>query len=93
MAHGSIREFNPRKKSVEDFYECLKFYCVTYSIGPGEGDNLYKALFLTLLGQATFAKLKVLASPISIGEFSMEGILECLTGHFRLKTIKIAERF
>jgi len=94
MAHQSIREFDPRKESLEDFYEHFEFYCVANNIGPGpEGDNHKKALFLTLLGQATFAKLKVLASPTPVGELSMEGILEHLTGHFRPKTIQITERF
>jgi len=46
-----------------------------------------------LLGQATFAKLKVLASPHTGWLISIEGVLERLTGHFHLKTIKIAERF
>ena len=59
----------------------------------GEGDNRKKVLFLTLLGQATFAKLKVLASPTPVGEFSMDSMLEHLTGHFCPKTIEIAERF
>ncbi|XP_065895620.1 uncharacterized protein [Dysidea avara] len=87
------REFDPRKESVEDFYERFEFYCVANNIRPGEGDNCKKALFLTLLGQTTFAKLKVLANPTPVGELSLEGILERLTGHFRPKTIEIAERF
>ena len=93
MAHGSIREFDPRKESVEDFYERFEFYCVANNIRPGEGDNCKKALFLMLLGQTTFAKLKVLANPTPVGELSLEGILERLTGNFRPKMIEIAERF
>jgi len=85
MVYGSIREFDPHKELVEDFYERFEFYCVA-NTRPGG------ALFLTLLGQATFAKLKVLASPTLVGELSIEGILEQLTRHFRHKTFEIAER-
>ena len=91
--HGSIREFDSRKESVEDFYERFEFYCVANNIRPGEVDNRKKALFLTLLGQTTFAKLKVLVSPTPMGELSLEGILERLTRHFRPKAIEIAEQF
>ena len=90
MAHGSIRVFDPWKESVEDFYKHFEFYCVSNNIRPSEGDSRKKAI---LLGQATFAKLKTLASPMPVGELQLEGILECLTGHFRPKTIEIAERF
>jgi len=68
MAHGSIREFDPTKESVEDFYKHFEFYCVANNIRPGKGDNRNKALFLTSLGQTTFAKLKVLASPTIVGQ-------------------------
>ena len=44
-----------------------------------------------LLGQMTFTKLKVLASPMPVGELTMDGILQRLTRHFHPKTIEIAE--
>ena len=59
MAHGNLCEFDPKKESVEDFHES---FCVANGIGD---DNTVKkkVMFITLLGQENFAKLKVLASP------------------------------
>ena len=28
MAHGNLREFDPKKESIEDFHERFGFYCV-----------------------------------------------------------------
>lgn len=36
MAHGNLREFDPKKESIEDFYERFEFYCVANGI---RGDN------------------------------------------------------
>ena len=52
-----------------------------------------KAMFITLLGQETFARLKILASPTTISELSLDAIMQHLTQHFRPTTIEIAERF
>ena len=48
------------KVSVEDFKEHFEFYCQANNVkGEGEHARHKKALFITLLGQETFAKLKV----------------------------------
>ena len=52
-----------------------------------------KALFITLLGQETFAKLKVLTSPTPVADLNLKAIMEYLLGHYRPQTIEIAERF
>ena len=62
MAHGSLREFDPKKESVEDFHERFEFYCVANGIRDDNGTKK-KAMFITLLGQETFAKLIVLSPP------------------------------
>ena len=95
MAHGMLREFDPSKESIEDFRERYDFYCLANNI-RGEGEaavSRKKALFLTLVGQAAFAKLKTLASPRPISELTLDEIMEHLVGHYRLQTIEIAERF
>ena len=62
-----------------------------------EGDeaqqNRKKALFITLVGQATFAKLRDLASPHAIADILLDDIAELLKTHYRPQTMKIAERF
>jgi len=64
MAHGNLCEFDPKKESIEDF---LEYYCVANNVRGDDADKK-KAMFLTLLGQETFAKLKVLASPTPVIE-------------------------
>ena len=94
MAHGVLREFDPSKESIEEFCERYDFYCLVNNIHR-EGEaavNQKKALFLTLVGQGAFAKLKTLASPRTISELTLDEIMEHLIGHYRPQTIKIAER-
>jgi len=59
----------------------------------GDNADKKKAMFLTLLGQETFAKLKVLASQTPVIDLTLDAIMEHLTQHFRPDTIEIAERF
>ena len=84
MAHGSLREFDPTKESIEDFKERFEFYCTANNIrGEGEHARRKRALFITLLGQETFAKLKVLTSPTPVSDFTLDAIMEKLLGHYR----------
>ena len=94
MAHGSLKEFDPKKESIEDFKERFEFYCLANNIkGDGDHARCKKALFITLLGQETFAKLKVLTSPTPVADLTLPAIMEHLLGHYRLQTIEIAEHF
>ena len=89
-----LREFDPLKESIEDFRESFDFYCSANNIcSEGDAASRKQALFLTLLGQSAFAKLKTLASPTSISDLTLDQIMEHLIGHYKPKTIKIAERF
>ena len=92
MAHGNLREFDPKKESVEDFHERFEFYCVANGIREDNAAKK-KAMFITLLGQENFAKLKVLASPTTVNDLSLDAIVQLLSQHFRPATIEIAERF
>ena len=68
MVHGSLREFDPKKKSVEDFHKRFEFYCVANGIWD-DNTAKKKAIFIMLLGQETFTKLKVLAGPTTVNDF------------------------
>ena len=94
-AHGVLREFDPLKESIEDFRNRFEFYCLANNIhGKEEAvQDRKQALFVTLLGQATFAKLKTLASPTTIRDLTLDQIMEYLVGHYKPQTIEIAERF
>ena len=94
MAHVNLREFDLKKESIEDFKECFEFYCLANNVkGEGEYARRKKALFITLLGQEIFAKLKVLTSPTPVADLNLEAIMEHLLGHYRPQTIEIAEHF
>ena len=85
MAHGTLREFDVNKESIDDFRQRFEFYCLANNIRDGDEAqrNRKKALFLTLVGQATFAKLRDLASPREIMDISLDDIMELLKAHYR----------
>jgi len=59
MADGSVKEFDPAKEWVEDFQQCFEFYCLASNIKAYDKAQIArkKALFVTMLGQATFERL------------------------------------
>ena len=95
MAHGTLREFDVNKESIDDFRQRFEFYCLANNIRDGDEAqrNRKKALFLTLVGQATFAKLRDLPSPREITDISLDDIMELLKAHYRPQIVEIAERF
>ena len=92
MMLGSLREVDPNKESVEDFDEHFEFY---YMAKGNHDDNAAKkrAMFITLLGQENFAKLKVLASPTTMNNLTLDATVQLLSQYFCLPTIEIAEWF
>ena len=50
-------------------------------------------MFITLLGQENFAKLKVLASPTTMNNLTLDATVPLLSQYFCLPTMEIAERF
>ena len=95
MAHGTLREFVASKECIEDFHQRFKFCCLANNIKDGDEAqrSRKKALFITLVGQATFAKLRDLASPRDIVDLSLGDIMELLKTHYRPQTVEIAERY
>ena len=81
MAHETLREFDPKKESIEDFVERFEFYRVANGI-RGDNADKKKAHFVTLLGQETFAKLKTLASPTAVSELTLDAIKQHLNNYF-----------
>ena len=60
MAHGNLKELDPVKELIEDFRERFDFYCLANNIHGENADTACrkKVMFIILLGQVTFAKLK-----------------------------------
>ena len=52
MAHGTLREFDANKESIEDFHQRFEFYCLANNVKEGDEAqrNRKKALFITLVG-------------------------------------------
>ena len=50
-------------------------------------------MFIMLLGQETFRKLKVLANSTTVNVLTLNTIVQLLTQHFHLATIEIVELF
>ena len=95
MAHGHIKEFDSTKETVDDFRQRFEFYCAANNIKSDDEAQQArkKALFITMLGQTTFVKLRDLASPTDITTLSLDQVVELLTVHYRPQTIEIAERY
>jgi len=93
MAQGHIKEFDSVKETIEDSRQCFEFYCTANNIkAEDEAQQARKkALFITMLGQATFVKLHDLASPDDITMLTLEQVMALLTVHFRPQTIEKAE--
>lgn len=62
MAYGSLQEFDSSKESIES--SCERYFVANNICNDGTRQK--KTLFLTLLGQATYAKLKNLANLTSV---------------------------
>ena len=92
MAHGQIKEFDATKETIDDFRQHFEFYCAANNIKSDDEAQQVpkKALFITMLGQTTFAKLCDLASPTDITMLSLDRVVEMLTAHYRPQTIEIA---
>ena len=87
------KEFNSTKETIDDFHQRFKFYCAANNIKSNDEAQQArnKALFVTMLGQTTFAKLQDLGSPTDITTLSLDQVVELLTAHYWPQTIKIAE--
>ena len=77
MAYSTLREFDSKKEVIEDFQQRFEFYCLANYIKDGDEAqrNRKKALFIMLVGQATFTKLRDLASPHEITDISLDNII------------------
>ena len=93
MAHGQIKEFDSAKETIEDFRQHFEFYCTANNIKSGDEaqQDRKKALFITMLGQTAFVKLRDLASPNDIATLTLDQVVALLTAHYRPQTIEIAE--
>lgn len=75
----SVARVQPIKRVCGRFLRAFEFYCLANNIrGKGDVAANQKKLFLTLVGQAAFAKLKTRASPRLVSELMLDQIMEHL---------------
>jgi len=76
-----------------NFKQRFEFCCLANNIKADDEVQLArkKAVFITILGQETFAKLRDLANPREITELTLNDIVDVLTAHYHPHTIEIAE--
>ena len=93
MAHGHIKEFDSTKETIDDFRQRFEFYCAANNMRSEDETQQArkKALFITMLWQITFIKLRDLANPTDITTLSLDQVVELLTAHYHPQTIKITE--
>ena len=89
MAHGHIKEFDLAKETI-DFRQRFEFYCTANNIKAEDEAQqaCKKALFVTMLGQTTFVKLRDLACPSDVTTLTPDQVMVLLTAHFKPQTIK-----
>ena len=81
------------KSQLKIFNNAFEFYCLANNIKAEDNAEIArkKAVFVTILGQATFAKLRDLVNPNEIIDLFLVDIVGVLTAHYHPHTIKIAE--
>ena len=89
IAHTHIREFDAAKETIEDFHQRFEFYCQANEMKSEDEAQLArkKALFITMLGQTAFLKLRDLASPSNIPTLTLNQVVEIMTAHYQPQTI------
>ena len=83
--------YDPEIELIEDYRECFDFCCAAHEVHVPRDRR--KVLFLTRIGQATYAKLKTLVILQPLTELSLDVIVKTLATHHRPDTIEIAERY
>ncbi|XP_043224538.1 uncharacterized protein LOC122382800 isoform X3 [Amphibalanus amphitrite] len=90
MAHGKLTAFEPAEETFENYLQRFQFYC---SANDVRAESKQKALFLTVVGQAVFGKIKDLISPVTLEEATFELIKEKVKNHYQPQLVEIAERY
>ena len=85
----NLKVFNADVESIDDHKERFDFHCTANQVSEGRKN----AFFLSRIGRDAFAKLKTLASPMSLTDLSLEQIVATISQHYKRETVDIAERF
>ena len=85
---GTLNEFSGIKKDWSSYYERCEFYFVANTI---EDNNVKRAVFLSVLGDATYQLLPGLMSPKKLTKVDFSDIIRTLTSHYNSKKNAIVD--
>lgn len=86
---GCINEFNPGVEAFSEYVERMEQFFVANAIA----DDRKRAVFLTVVGPATFGLLRNLLSPATPTSKSLEELIEILNKHYDPVPSEIVERY
>ena len=90
MVHGDLGKFCSERESIESYLGRFEFYCLANAVTE---DQRKKAVFLSIVGQVTYDKLRDLLHPESIQAATFDSIVTQLSEHFKPQHVEIAERY
>lgn len=90
MVHGDLGKFCSESESIESYLGRFEFYCLANAVTE---DQRKKAVFLSIVGQVTYDKLRDLLHPESIQAATFDSIVTQLSEHFKPQHVEIAERY
>ena len=88
--HGTIGVFDPALEEWSEYSGRLVHYFVANYI---VADDKRRAIFLTVVGPATYRLLKTLASPQKLDEFEFSQLVDLAMSHYNPKPLPIVKRF
>ena len=86
---GNVEQFDNQRTVFSEYKERLDFYFEANEI---TSETKKKAVFLTVVGSATFSLVKDLVAPSKIADKSYEGICSVLKEHFEPPPSKFVQR-
>ena len=90
MVHGDLGKFCSERESIESYLGRFEFYCIANAVTE---EQQKKAVFLSIVGQVTYDKLRDLLHPVSLQAATFASIVAQLSDHFKPQHVEIAERY
>ena len=87
---GRIEEFDGNKDNWPQYVEHIEHFFIVNSI---EGAEKKRAVFLSVIGSATYKTLRNLLSPAKPGDKSYADLVDVLSKHYKPAPSEIVERF
>ena len=90
---GKIEHYDPQTEEWTEYVERVQQFFVANSLTGEDKAEKRRATFLTLIGPATYKRLKSLVSPKKPHEKTFDQLVEVLTKHYSPKPVEIMQRY